>query len=160
MIWRILKKAGFWKTKLTQKPGLTKAMKAACLQFCLKHKDWILKDWKNVIWMDEISVILLHQQEGYRVWQTKNEVFICSCIRKQWKRASEFMFWGCFSYDKKDFCHLLQASPKRYTRYIKGWIWNKSDMQTINEEASQSFQGKHSLQLFKHWIQVKIYLHL
>ena len=46
---RILHKAGMTKRKPTWKPGLTQEMREARLQFALRHKDWKLKDWKNVI---------------------------------------------------------------------------------------------------------------
>jgi hypothetical protein len=52
-IWRILRHAGFRKTKPTGKPGLTDEMKAARLKFALEHKDWTIDDWKKVIWTDE-----------------------------------------------------------------------------------------------------------
>ncbi|KAJ5160333.1 uncharacterized protein N7482_007337 [Penicillium canariense] len=100
-IWRILKNAGLRKTKPTRKPGLTKKMKADRLAWCLEHQAWTLDDWKNVIWSDETSVILLHRRGSYRVWRSKDEAFVRSCIRERWKGACEFMFWGCFTYDKK-----------------------------------------------------------
>jgi len=59
-VWRILRKAGLRKTKPTRKPGLTIKMRKARLAFALRHKDWTLEDWKNVIWLDETSVVLLH----------------------------------------------------------------------------------------------------
>jgi transposase len=34
-VWRVLRKAGFRKTKLTRKPRLTKQMKKDCLNWCL-----------------------------------------------------------------------------------------------------------------------------
>ena len=34
-----------------------------------------------------------------------NKRFVRSYIRKRWKGASEFIFWGAFSYDKKGPCH-------------------------------------------------------
>ena len=104
-IWRILKKAGFNKTKPTRKPGLTKKMMAQRLEWCLKHQDWTLEDWKNVIWSDETSVVLNFRRGGYRVWRTADEAFSPTCIRERWKGYSEFMFWGCFTYDKKGPCH-------------------------------------------------------
>ncbi|KAK5998492.1 hypothetical protein PT974_00871 [Cladobotryum mycophilum] len=104
-VWRALKKAGFRKTKLTRKPGLTNKIKQDRLRWCLDHQNWSLEDWKNVIWSDETSVVLLHRRGGYRIWRTKEEAFVRSCIRERWKGASEFMFWGCFSYDKKGPCH-------------------------------------------------------
>jgi hypothetical protein len=38
-IWRILRKAGLKKTKLTRKPGLTKKIKRERLEFCIRYKD-------------------------------------------------------------------------------------------------------------------------
>jgi transposase len=104
-IWRILRKAGLKKIKPTRKPGLTKRMKAERLAWCIQHQDWTLEDWKNVIWSDETSVILLHRRGGYRVWRTPQEALLRSCIRERWKGSSEFMFWGCFSYEQKGPCH-------------------------------------------------------
>jgi hypothetical protein len=104
-IWRTLRGAGFKKTKPTRKPGLTKKIQQDRLDWCLQRKDWTLEDWKNVIWSDETSVILLHRRGSYRVWRKADEAFVRSCIRERWKDASEFMFWGAFSYDKKGPCH-------------------------------------------------------
>src|SRR5215471_5128591 len=39
-------------------------------------------------------------------------------IRARWKLAKEFMFWGCFSYDKKGPCHIWKketAAEKKVT---------------------------------------------
>jgi hypothetical protein len=80
---RILKKAGFRKTKPTRKPGLTKKMMETRLQLCLRHKDWTLEDWKVVIWSDDTAVVLLHRRRGYRVWRTAEEQFVRSCIRER-----------------------------------------------------------------------------
>lgn len=104
-VWRVLRTAGFRKTKPTRKPGLTKKMRKERLDWCLRHQSWTLEDWKDVIWSDETSVVLLHRRGGYRVWRKSDERFLRSCIRERWKGASEFMFWGCFSYEKKGPCH-------------------------------------------------------
>ena len=66
---KVLRKLGFRKTKPTRKPGLTKKMKMDRLRWCLERKDWILDDWKNVIWSDETSVVLNYRRGGYRVWR-------------------------------------------------------------------------------------------
>jgi len=91
-IWRILRRAGFQKTKPTRKPGLTQKMKKERLEWCLERKDWSLDDWKKVIWSDETSVVLLHRRGGYRIWRTAEEKVNKSCIRERWKGSSEFMF--------------------------------------------------------------------
>ncbi|KAK7190291.1 hypothetical protein PSPO01_04012 [Paraphaeosphaeria sporulosa] len=114
-VWRVLKIAGFKKTKPTRKPGLTKKMRAERLNWCLQHKDWTIEDWNNVIWSDETSVVLLYRRGGYRVWRKVDKAFVRSCIRERWKGYSEFMFWGCFSYDEKGPCHcwLLETKAKK-----------------------------------------------
>ena len=72
----------------------------------MPHKDWTLEDWKNVIWTDETSVILSHRHGAVRVWRTKEEQYDQTVIRRRWKKALEFMFWGSFSYDKKGPMHI------------------------------------------------------
>ena len=104
-IYRTLRANGYSKTKPTRKPGLTKQMKAARLQWCLNHQHWTLEDWKAVIWSDETSIVLNQRRGGYRIWRKPEEALLKSCIRERWKGYSEFMFWGCFTYDRKGPCH-------------------------------------------------------
>lgn len=103
---RVLKRLKYNKVKTTKKPGLTIAAKAARLAFCEKYKDWTLEDWKAVIWSDETSVVLGSRRGGERVWRTAKQKNNIHCIRHRWKGAKEFMFWGCFSYDKKGPFHI------------------------------------------------------
>ena len=58
---RVLRKAGYKKTKPTRKPGLTEEMKKARLEFCLTHVDKGDDFWHNIIWTDETSIILGHR---------------------------------------------------------------------------------------------------
>ncbi len=44
-IFRILKKAGLWKSKRRRKPGLTKKIEEERLKRCAAHKDWALEDF-------------------------------------------------------------------------------------------------------------------
>src|SRR5580692_1396246 len=87
-------------------------MKKARLQFALDHQNWTLEDWKRVIWSDETSIVIGFRRGGYKVWCTPEERFTKSCIRPHWKGFSEFMFWGCFSYDKKGPCHIWKPETK------------------------------------------------
>lgn len=102
---RILHKNGFGSVKPTRKPGLNREQRKARLEFCLAHQHWTLEDWKNVIWSDETSVILT-RRGSQRLWRRPDEGFERSVIRNRWKGFSEFMFWGCFSYDFKGPCHI------------------------------------------------------
>jgi len=118
-VWRILRASGFRKTKPTRKPALTEAMKKARLQFALDHKDWTIEDRKKVIWSDETSVVIGFRRGGYKVWRTPQERFTKSCVRPRWKGYSEFMFWGCFSYDKKGPCHIWKPETKQEKEQAK-----------------------------------------
>ena len=64
---------------------------------------------KRVIWTDETSVVLGRRRGAVRVWRTKYERFAEPCVRARWKKASEFIFWACFSYDKKGPCYCWKA---------------------------------------------------
>ena len=103
---RILHKHGLSNVKPTRKPGLNSQQRAARLAFCLEHQHWTLEDWKRVIWSDETSVILGQRRGTVRVWRNTGEAYDRSVIRHRWKGFSEFMFWGCFSWDKKGPCHI------------------------------------------------------
>lgn len=78
-------------------------------QFALRYKDQTLEDWKAVIWSNETSVILGHRQGGHRVQRTSKEAHNPYVKRTRQKGHSEFMFWGCFSYDKKGPFHIQKA---------------------------------------------------
>ncbi|USP75525.1 hypothetical protein yc1106_02799 [Curvularia clavata] len=119
---RVLREEGFRKTKPTRKPGLTKQMREERYRWCLEHVDWTLEDWKNVIWSDETSVVLNYRRGGYRIWRKADEAFVRSCIRERWKGYSEFMFWGCFSYDKKGPCHCWTPETNKEKEAATTWI--------------------------------------
>jgi transposase len=74
--WRILRAAGFRKTKPARKLGLSEDMKTKQLQFAKDHEHWTLEDWKRVIWSDETSVVCGHRRGGYRAWRQPDEKFI------------------------------------------------------------------------------------
>ena len=78
----ILYSLGYSLYKLTYKPGLTLKAKAVRLKWCEEHKDWILEDWKNVIWSDETSVIIEGQRGGFRVWRLASEAYEKHCIKR------------------------------------------------------------------------------
>jgi transposase len=112
-VYRILKKAGYTKTKPTRKPGLSSAMRKKRMAFAKDHEDWTLDDWRNVIWSDETSVLLGHRRGGIRVWRRPDEAYEKSVIRERWKGFMEFMFWGCFTYDRKGPCHVWKRETSQ-----------------------------------------------
>ena len=126
-ILNVLRRNNFRSCKTTIKPGLDSAMKEARLQFCLRYRHWTLDDWKNVIWSDETSVVLGSRRGRRFQWRTPNEKYAQTCIRSIWKGCSEFMFWGCFSYEKKGPFHIWKpetaaekhAAQKKLTKSMR-----------------------------------------
>jgi transposase len=102
----ILKRHNFSSCKPTWKPGLTDDARRGRLAFARAHAHWTLEDWKDVTWTDETSVVLGHRRGSQKVWRRHHELHEPSIVRRRWKGASDFMFWGCFSYDKKGPCHI------------------------------------------------------
>lgn len=115
-ILRILKRNNFRPCKTTKKPALTEAMKEARYQFALRYQYWTIEDWKNVIWSDETSVVLNSRRGRIRSWRQSHEKYIQTTIRRRFVGAMEFIFWGCFLYDKKGPCYVWKkelAAEKR-----------------------------------------------
>jgi hypothetical protein len=68
--------------------------------------------------------VLIGQRRGsIRVWRDLKEAYEPSVIRRRWKGFSEFMFWGCFSYDYKGPCHIWEpetpAIKKAAEKHLK-----------------------------------------
>jgi transposase len=121
-VYNILKSLGYGSFKPTYKPGLTKEAKATRLKWCLEYQHWTLEDWKNVIWSDETSVTMGGQRGKIRVWRLNSEAYNYHCIKRRWKGFKEFMFWGCFSYDKKGPCHIWEEETTKEKKEADIWL--------------------------------------
>ena len=106
---------------------LNKIMQEVCYHFCMRYKDWIIDDWKNVIWNDEINVILNSRRDKRLQWRTANEKFNQTCIRRRWKDVSKFMFWNCVTYDKKNFYHIWKSKTATQKRTAQRNIDEKNE---------------------------------
>lgn len=121
-------------------------MKLERLKFCRDHAHWTLEDWKNVIWLDETSVVLNHHRGGYRIWRAMDERFVKSCICSRWKGYSEFMFWGCFLYDKKGPCHIWQLETATERKKAQAVI------DKLNEELEPRMREEWELNTGIRWM--------
>jgi hypothetical protein len=126
-IWNILHSLGYGNYKPTYKPGLTKEAKAVRWAFCKKYEDWTLEHWKDVIWSDETSVTMGGQRGRIRVWRLHSEAYNYHCIKRRWKGFKEFMFWGCFSYDKKGPCHIWEDETEKEKKEAIKWIKQRNE---------------------------------
>ena len=102
-------------------------MKEARYQFALRYQDWTIEDWKNVIWTDETGVILYHRRGSYKLWRLAKEKVNKSAIRPRFKKATEFMFQGAFSYDRKSPCLIWRPETAKEKKA------SKLELQKINE---------------------------
>ena len=148
-VWRTLRFTGYRKVKPTKKPGLTDAQRAARLKWCLEHQYWTLEDWKKVLWSDETSVIYGLRRGGERVWRTVYENNEATCRRNRWKGFSEFMFWGCFSYDHKGPCHVWQKETAAEKKKAQNDLDRRNALNESNcrteWELSSAFNRKMNL---------------
>jgi hypothetical protein len=125
---RILRAQKMGKRKPSWKPWLTDAMKAARYEFAKTYEHWKLEDWKNVIWSDGTSVVLGHRRGAIRGWRKSAEQYHKTCVPTRWKGVSEFMFWGCFSYDRKGPMHIWKKETANERREV-----NK-ELEAINQQ--------------------------
>ena len=121
-ILRSLRRNGFRSVKTTKKPGLSAAMMAARYAFALLVEKWTIEDWKKVIWTDETSVLLGSRRGKVRVWWTAKEKYNPTVVRNCWKGFSEFMFWGCFTYNKKGLYHIWEKETPAEKKASKAYI--------------------------------------
>lgn len=52
----VLRDSGLKAKKKPQKPALSARHRKARLDFALRHKEWTIEDWKEVVWSDETKI--------------------------------------------------------------------------------------------------------
>ena len=57
-----------------KKPRLSKCHHQDHLDFTICHKDWILEDWKKVVWSDKTKTNLLGSDGHCYVWKYSSRV--------------------------------------------------------------------------------------
>jgi transposase len=141
--WKILRACCFRSVKPTVKPGLSDKNRKGRLEFCLRYEDWMIEDWKNVIWTDETWVVIGQRRGKIRIWRQPGEEFNISCIRQKHKKsgAGDFMLWGCFSYDKKGPCYIWKEETAAEKKAAK------KEISQLNREREPILKAEWSLQI-------------
>jgi len=96
-IGRVLRSMGLRNCLARRKPLISKANKAARLEWCLDHADWTTRDWAKVLWSDESTFTQFQQNRCSRVWQEPMDKWSPSCLVATVKHSPSRMCWGCFS---------------------------------------------------------------
>jgi len=68
------------------------------------------------------------QRGRLRVWRTSSEAYHYHCIKRRWKGFKQFMFWGCFSYDKKGPCHIWEDETAMEKRQSERWLQEQNQI--------------------------------
>jgi transposase len=98
-----LKSRGFTRCIALAKPPLSQKNKDIRFEWAKDHVDWTLDQWWTILWSDETWVT---DGRHRRKWVTRrvSEELNDTCLVDKIKKKRGWMFWGCFSGDKKGPC--------------------------------------------------------
>ena len=95
---RRLKEVDLYSRIRRKKPVLKPSHKAARLLWARKYQNWMVEDWKRVIWSDESAIVLGRKSRQRRCIRKKGQAFLarhCDGTVKSGKIT--MMVWACFS---------------------------------------------------------------
>jgi hypothetical protein len=138
---RILHKHGLVIAKPSWKPGLTEAIRLKRLKLCKDLDSLTDEEFKNIIWTDETSVVLGHRRGAIRVWRTVHDSHNRTCIRRRWKGFSDFMVWGCFSYDMKGPLHIFKPETSQQKKQAE------QEIELLNEQLEPQYRAEWELNM-------------
>ena len=86
---------GYNKRVAAKKPFLKEAHMEKRLQFAKAHRNWIIEQWKQVVWTDESSVEIGKDILQKKVWRLPQEKYDKDCLKPSFKSGrTSFMVWG------------------------------------------------------------------
>ncbi len=77
---RTLKQMGYSSKRPHRVPLRSAKNRKQRLQFTQAHKNWTIKDWKNVAWSDESRFLLRNSDGWVRIWRKEHESIDPSCL--------------------------------------------------------------------------------
>jgi hypothetical protein len=97
-----LKEAGFARRKARKVIYLTEEQKEKRVEWARKFEDWGSEDWAQVIWSDEVYVVLGDQKGSVFVTRNLQEEFHEDCVILKFKQSNlQIMAWSCIMKGKK-----------------------------------------------------------
>lgn len=64
------------------------------LAFTQAHQHWTVRDWRRVIWTDEISIWLGCKRGRVYVTRAVEEVWLEACLAPKFRMQDSVMIWG------------------------------------------------------------------
>lgn len=95
-----LRRLGFYRRVARRKPPISEANRIKRLAWAQEHLHWTVEDWRKVLWTDETWVTGGHHRKLY-VTRRHGEEWDPTCVIERHQRKRGWMFWGCFSGDRK-----------------------------------------------------------
>jgi ketohexokinase/beta-glucosidase len=95
-----LRRRGYKRYIARQKPPLSEANKRERLYWAQEHVNWTREQWCSILWTDETWVTGGRHRKR---WVTRKswEELEPTCMLEKHARKAGWMFWGCFSGNKK-----------------------------------------------------------
>ncbi|CAG8658703.1 13126_t:CDS:1, partial [Dentiscutata heterogama] len=92
---RTLRKANLVSRVAYIKPFVSDKTKKERKDWAEQHLNWMIKDWKSVLWLDKKYFTLVHSNLYQHVWRRPGEEFNDDCLVSA-IRFKGIMMWGCF----------------------------------------------------------------
>ena len=82
-----------------KKPALSEKNVKARLKFCKEHKNWIVDDWKTVIWSNEMKINRFQSDGREYYWHRPYERLRKHQVKETIKHGGgSLMVWLCFTW--------------------------------------------------------------
>jgi transposase len=95
-----LKGVGMKAVVKKKRPILSKRHRKERLDFSLSHQNWILEDWKKVVWSDEIKINRLGSDGRKWLWKKAGEGLSDRMVEGTLKFGGGcVMVWGCMMWE-------------------------------------------------------------
>ncbi|MBW0548075.1 hypothetical protein O181_087790 [Austropuccinia psidii MF-1] len=97
MVQRVLHKEGILSRIAVVKPHLQPQHFDKQLAFAQAHVNWLLEEWKKVIWMDKSSFELLKNPTPTCIWRNQGEQYSFDCqVAQHHSGRQSIMVWAGF----------------------------------------------------------------
>lgn len=109
--------SGLYSHVAAKKPYTSEKHACARVEWCKKHKDLSIYEWRKVIFSDEACVEIGKQSRQLRVWRYTGERFNLNCLAPTFKVGRRsVMIWACFAGEVKGslvFCDENKEKEKK-----------------------------------------------
>lgn len=107
---RRLAEHGIHKHIKAERPRLTPVLARKRYEWCIRHRDWTIDEWRRVVWSDECSVEKYADPAVQWVFRTSKEKWLPECVKGVRKSGGiKQMVWACFAGGLKGTCNGMRV---------------------------------------------------